>query len=144
MNIAIGCDHRGFKLKTSIIKIVQKLNHSIIDLGCTNEDSVDYPDFASKVSQLVQSKNASLGILICASGNGMAITSNKFRNIRVAVCRSIEEVKLARAHNDANILCIGADFVPSDSIQIMIESFFNTKFEGERHLRRINKIPESN
>ena len=144
MNIAIGCDHRGFKLKMSIIKIVNKLKHSIIDVGCSNEDSVDYPDFASKVSQLVQSENASLGILICASGNGMAITSNKFTKIRAAVCRSIEEVKLAREHNDTNILCIGADFVPLDSIQIMIETFFNTKFEGGRHLRRINKIPKTN
>ena len=144
MNIAIGCDHRGFKLKMSIIKIVNKLKYSIIDVGCSNEDSVDYPDFASKVSQLVQSENATLGILICASGNGMAITSNKFTKIRSAVCRSIEEVKLAREHNDANILCLGAEFVPSDSIQIMIETFFNTKFEGGRHLRRINKIDETN
>ena len=138
--ICIASDHAGFKLKEQIKNFLINKNLSIIDLGPMNNDSVDYPDYAKKVSNRVKSKKSDLGILICGSGTGMAISANKTRGIRAAVCYSLKSTLLSRQHNDANIIAIGARFTRKNVALKILNTFLSTKFEKGRHLRRVRKI----
>ena len=138
-NIFIASDHAGYKLKKYIIsKFSKKIN--ISDLGPKNEDSVDYPDFAKKLTKKVAIKKGNIGILVCGSGMGMAIAANKTKNIRAALCYSVKNTKLSRLHNNANIITLGERLISKSKAINLINVFLTTKFEGGRHLRRIKKI----
>ena len=138
--ICISSDHAGFKLKESIKDFLINKNISIIDLGPINEDSVDYPDYAKKVSNRVKSKRSDIGILVCGSGTGMAISANKIKGIRAAVCYNLKSTRLSRQHNDANIIAIGSRLTKKNTALQLVSVFLGTKFEGGRHLRRVKKI----
>ena len=138
--VAIGCDHAGFELKESIISFLDGKNIPYKDFGTYSIDSVDYPDFAHPVAEEVESQQASFGILICGSANGVAITANKHQGIRAAICWGEELAELARKHNDANIICIPGRFVREKDAEKMVDIFINTEFEGGRHLNRVNKM----
>ena len=137
--IFIASDHAGYNLKNSIISKFSK-SLKIRDLGPKKKDSVDYPDFAKKLSKKVASNKGSFGILICGSGMGMAIAANKSRNIRAALCYSIKNTKLSRLHNNANIITLGERLISKNKAFGLIKIFLRTKFEGGRHLRRVKKI----
>ena len=137
--IFIASDHAGYNLKNSIISNFSK-KLKIRDLGPKKKDSVDYPDFAKKLSKKVASNKGSFGILICGSGMGMAIAANKSRNIRAALCYSIKNTKLSRLHNNANIITLGERLISKNKAFGLIKIFLRTKFEGGRHLRRVKKI----
>ena len=137
--IFIASDHAGYKLKKNIIFKLSKTK-KIIDLGPFSNDSVDYPDFAKKLSKKVALKKGSLGILICGSGMGMAIVANKRKNIRAALCYSVKNTKLSRLHNDANIITLGERLIDKNKAFNLIKIFLSTKFEGGRHLRRVKKM----
>ena len=138
--ICISSDHAGFKLKESIKDFLINKNISIIDLGPINEDSVDYPDYAKKVSNRVKSKKSDIGILVCGSGTGMAISANKIKGIRAAVCYNLKSTRLSRQHNDANIIAIGSRLTKKNTALQLVSIFLGTEFEGGRHLRRVKKI----
>ena len=137
--IFIASDHAGYQLKNSIVLKFSKIQ-KIIDLGPNSKDSVDYPDFAKKLSKKVVSTNGSFGILVCGSGMGMAITANKTKNIRAALCYSKKNTKLSRLHNNANIITLGEKLINKNKAFSLIKIFLSTKFEGGRHLRRVKKI----
>ena len=137
--IFIASDHAGYNLKNSIFSKFSKKNN-IIDLGPNSKDSVDYPDFAKKLSKNVASCNGSFGILVCGSGMGMAIAANKTKNIRAALCYSKKNTKLSRLHNNANIITLGERLIDKNKAFSLIKIFLSTKFEGGRHLRRVKKI----
>ena len=138
--ICISSDHAGFQLKESIKDFLINKNISIIDLGPTNENSVDYPDYAKKVSNRIKSKRSDVGILVCGSGTGMAISANKIKGIRAAVCYNSRSTRLSRQHNDANIIAIGSRLTKKNNALKIVSIFLGTKFEGGRHLRRVKKI----
>ena len=140
MKIAIGGDHAGFTYKQAVVALLQDKGVEVEDFGPFSEDSVDYPDFVHPVAKKVEAKEADLGILICGSGNGVAMTANKYQNIRAALCWQADLAALARQHNNANVLCIPARFVELDLAKEMVETFLNESFEGGRHERRVNKI----
>ena len=137
--IFIASDHAGYRLKNSIFSKLKKIQ-KIVDLGPYNKDSVDYPDFAKKLSKKVASNKGSFGILICGSGMGMAIAANKNKNIRAALCYSKKNTKLSRLHNNANIITLGERLIDKNKAISLIKIFLSTKFEGGRHLRRVKKI----
>jgi len=134
----IGSDHAGFALKRELIEQLRP-SYDIVDHGPVSEESVDYPDYAHPVARAVQ-EDGVLGILICGSANGVAMTANKYAGIRAAICWKVEIAALARQHNDANVLCIPARFVSEDEAKQITQTFLNTPFEGGRHANRVNKI----
>ena len=138
--VCIASDHAGFRLKDSIKNFLIKKNISVIDLGPINEKSVDYPDFAKKVSNRIKSKKSDVGILVCGSGTGMAISANKTKKIRAAVCYNSKSTILSRQHNNANIIAIGSRLTKKTVALKLVSLFLGTKFEGGRHLRRVKKI----
>ena len=139
MKITIGCDHAGVEYKSKIVEFLEKENHEVLDVGTFGEESVDYPDYAHLVAEEVLA-GADYGVLICGSGNGVSMAANKHKGIRAALCWSEEITKLARQHNDANIISIPARFMSLEkSIQI-IKTFLTEPFEGGRHQRRVEKI----
>ena len=137
--IFIASDHAGYKLKKNIISKFSKTK-KIVDLGPKSNESVDYPDFAKKLSKKVSSNKGSFGILVCGSGMGMAISANKRRNVRAALCYSVKNTKLSRLHNDANIITLGERLIDKNKAFNLIKIFLSTKFEGGRHLRRVKKM----
>ena len=137
--IFISSDHAGYSLKKNIIKKLSK-KQKIVDLGLSSNNSVDYPDYAHKLSKKVATNKGSFGILICGSGMGMSITANKNKKIRAALCYSIKNTKLSRLHNNANIITLGERLINKNKAFNLIRVFLNTKFEGGRHLRRVKKI----
>ena len=141
MKIAIGADHRGFELKERIKQRLRDLHHEWVDVGTEGDASVDYTDFAIAAAELVAAGAADRGILICGSGAGMSIAANKVRGIRAALAVSPEGARLARAHNDANVLTLGA-WQQDDAARVLeiVEAFVATEFEGGRHARRVDKI----
>ena len=139
MNISIGNDHAGVDYKNYIIENL-KDKHDIKNHGTDTESSVDYPDFAHPVSSDVDNQISNLGILICGSGNGVAMTANKYKNVRAALCWNEELAVLAKQHNNANIVCIPARFISREEALQIVKSFIQTGFEGGRHERRVNKI----
>ena len=141
--IAIGCDHAGFDCKETLKSFLEKKNIPFRDFGTHDKNSVDYPDFAHPVANAVESGEASFGILLCGSANGVAITANKHAGIRAALCWKAEIAELARQHNNANIICIPARYVSTEEAAQMTEIFMNTPFEGGRHEARVKKITVS-
>ena len=140
MKIAIGNDHAGPDYKFAIIDFLKEIGHEVVNYGTNTLDSVDYPDFANPVAKAVNEGDVPLGILICGSANGVAMTANKYPNIRAGLCWNKEIVSLIRQHNNANILCIPARFTSIPQAVTMVETFLNTSFEGGRHQARIDKI----
>ena len=140
MKIAIGSDHAGVDYKSEIITFLQELGLEIQDFGPANADSVDYPDYAHPVASSIENGTNTLGILICGSANGVAITANKHQGIRAAIAWQNEIAALARQHNDANIICIPARFIDLDLAKKIAQTFITTDFEGGRHANRVNKI----
>tara|TARA_E500000331_G_scaffold77219_1_gene72559 strand:- start:233 stop:670 length:438 start_codon:yes stop_codon:yes gene_type:complete len=138
--VCIASDHAGYKLKETIKNFLISKKISIIDLGPNNDNSVDYPDFAKKVSNRVKFKRSDVGILICGSGTGMAISANKIKKIRAAVCYNLSSTRLSRQHNNANIIAIGSRLTPKKTALKLVSAFLVTKFEGGRHQKRIKKI----
>ncbi len=138
--ISLASDHAGFVLKEIIKKKLIKNNIKVFDLGPSNKDSVDYPDYAKKVARNISSKKTNMGILVCGSGTGMAMSANKFRKIRAAVCYNSASTRLSRTHNNANILALGSRLTKKREAIKLVNIFLSTKFEGGRHLRRIKKI----
>ena len=141
MKISIGNDHAGPLYKKEIIRLLTLKGHDISNYGTNNEESVDYPDFIHPVAEDVSSKNTDIGIIICGSGNGAAMTANKHKYIRAALCWTEEIASLARQHNNANILSIPARFVTIPQALKMVDTFISTEFEGGRHQGRVDKIP---
>ena len=141
MNISIGNDHAGPKYKIAIISFLEKMGYSVKNHGTNKDESVDYPDFIHPVAQDVSNKKAHLGIILCGSGNGAAMTANKHPKVRAALCWNKELVKLAKQHNNANILSLPARFITIEQSIEMVEIFIKTEFEGGRHQKRIEKIP---
>jgi ribose 5-phosphate isomerase B len=140
MKIAFGGDHAGVEYKAKLIEALEKLGHETKDFGPFSEDSVDYPDFAHPVSSAVEEGTSDLGVLICGSGNGVAMSANKHQGIRAALCWNTELAALAKQHNNANVICIPARFVDYSLAQEMVSTFVSTDFEGGRHGRRVDKI----
>lgn len=135
----IACDHAGYDLKENIKNWLSSENQNTIDLGTNSPDSVDYPDFAHPLAEKVSAENK-LGILICGSGNGVCMSANKHKGIRAALCWNSEIARLARLHNNANVICLPARFISEGEAKEIITAFLNTEFEGGRHERRANKI----
>lgn len=140
MKVAIGSDHAGYILKDAIIKELKDSGVEIEDFGTNTPDSVDYPDFAHPVANAVENNDADWGIVICGSANGVSMAANKHAGIRSAICWSEEIAKLARQHNDANVLALPARFVSEKLALEILDTFRNTAFEGGRHSRRVEKI----
>lgn len=138
--IAIGCDHAGYEYKERIIEFLEEMKINSLDKGTDTQDSVDYPDFVHPVADAVEAGLADLGIIICGSGNGAAMTANKHQKIRAALCWNVELAELARQHNNANIISIPARYVSVEKAIEMVEAFLKTDFEGGRHARRVGKI----
>jgi ribose 5-phosphate isomerase B len=143
MRIAVGADHAGFPLKEPVVNWLVERGYDVQDVGTFDQTSVDYPDYALKVAQSVAGGEAEYGLLFCGTGLGMAITANKVRGIRAVTCHEVSSARLARLHNDANVLTMGGRLVaPSLALEV-IETFLGTAFEGGRHLQRLEKITEA-
>ncbi|HEY5690476.1 MAG TPA: ribose 5-phosphate isomerase B [Cyclobacteriaceae bacterium] len=139
-SIAIGCDHAGFTMKEEIRDMLLSYGHEVKDFGTFSADSTDYPDYAHAVAHAVEKKEFDLGILICGSANGVAMTANKHQGIRAAICWNEELASLARQHNDANVICLPARFIEMSLAKKIVDRFLNSSFEGGRHGRRVDKI----
>lgn len=141
MNIAIGSDHGGFSLKQKLIPVIESQGYRVVDVGCYDDSSVDYPDYAEQVSQKILSKDVELGILICGTGIGMSIAANRHMEIRAAVCHNEYTAVMSRQHNNANILCIGERVLSLEEAEKIVNVWLTTEFEtGGRHQRRIEKF----
>ena len=140
--IAIASDHAGVALKAELVAELSKLGQTALDLGPADITSVDYPDYASKLAEAVNGKQASLGVLICGTGIGMSITANKVHGIRAALCHSEFDARFARMHNDANVLCLGARTTGGGLAIEIMKIFVATPFEGGRHAGRVAKIAQ--
>ncbi len=140
MNIAIGGDHAGFHYKKRLITFLKENGHTVNDFGPDSDGSVDYPDHVHPLSSSIGAGENQLGILICGSANGVAMTANKHQDIRAAICWNTELAALARQHNNANIICLPARFVAYEYAESMVHTFLTTDFEGGRHQNRVSKI----
>jgi ribose 5-phosphate isomerase B len=140
--VAIAADHAGYEAKEDIKRVLEEIGVEYNDLGTTSADSVDYPDFARKVAEAVGRGDYAEGVLVCGSGTGMAISANKVKGVRAAVAWNEETARLARLHNDANVLAIGARTTPEGTIPDIVKAWFTTDFEGGRHARRVEKITD--
>ena len=138
--VCIASDHAGFNLKEEIKNLLVNKNVSIFDVGPYNNQSVDYPDYAKRLANRIRLKRSDVGILVCGSGTGMAISANKIRTIRAAVCYNLKSTRLSRQHNNANIIALGSRLTKKKVSLKLVEIFLKTKFEGGRHLKRIKKI----
>ena len=138
--VCIASDHAGFDLKEIIKNHLIDKDVSIYDIGPYNDQSVDYPDYAKKLANRIKFKKSDVGILVCGSGTGMAISANKIKKIRAAVCYNLKSTRLSRQHNNANIIALGSRLTNKKLSLKLVEAFLKTKFEGGRHLRRVNKI----
>jgi len=140
MQIALGCDHGGFELKKELVPLLERLGHTIVDLGTYSEESVDYPDFADQVCAAIKDGRCARGILICGTGIGMSIAANRHRHIRAALCHEAFTARMSREHNDANVLCLGARVLGNAIALDIVKVWLATEFAGGRHLRRINMM----
>ena len=140
LTIAIGGDHAGYEYKAQLMEHLQAAGHELVNYGTDGPDSVDYPDFAHPVADAVESGKAQFGVLVCGSGQGVAITANKHQGIRAALCWEESLAALAREHNNANVICLPARFVSIELAMKMADTFLATAFEGGRHERRVGKI----
>lgn len=142
MKISIGSDHGGFTLKEQVIKHLNELEYEVTDCGCFSLESCDYPIYAKKVAFDVSNENVDFGILICTTGIGMSITANKVKGVRAALVTNEDAAHLTRKHNNSNVICLGAKYTSYEDAIKYIDIFLNEKFEGGRHLRRVNLIEE--
>jgi ribose 5-phosphate isomerase B len=140
MKIAISSDHAGVAYKKALVDFISQLGHQVQDLGPYSEDSVDYPDFAHALASKVLSKEADLGVILCGTGNGVAMAANKHQGIRAGLCWNSEIAALVRQHNDANILALPARFTTIEQAKEIVKAYLETPFEGGRHQRRVEKI----
>ncbi|MDP8246988.1 MAG: ribose 5-phosphate isomerase B [Candidatus Tritonobacter lacicola] len=140
MKIAIGSDHGGYGLKEEIKRKLEEKGIEILDCGCFSEESCDYPDFAEKVARAVGSGEVERGILVCKTGIGMAIAANKVTGVRAANCRTVDDARLSRQHNDSNVLALGAGVVDPARAKEIVDTWLETPFEGGRHQKRVDKI----
>ena len=138
--VITGSDHAGLNLRAEAVKVAREAGYDVTDLGPFSAESVDYPDFAKAVGEAVAAGRARLGILVCGTGIGMSITANKVRGVRAAHCVTEFEARMARAHNDANVLCIGERVIGPGIAAAVVKAFLETPFEGGRHERRVEKI----
>jgi RpiB/LacA/LacB family sugar-phosphate isomerase len=143
MKIALGADHKGFELKEKIKAILESWGHEVFDFGTDSTDSVDYSDYAIKVGEAVSTKIVDRGIAVCWTGNGMTIAANKIDGVRATIALSPEMARLARAHNDSNVLTLASKYLNENELQDILKEWLGTKFEGGRHIRRLAKIPHS-
>lgn len=143
MTISIGNDHAGTDYKFAIINYLKSKDYKVNNYGTDNSDSVDYPDFVHPVAKDVDASKVDFGVLICGSANGVAMTANKYQNVRAGICWMNEITELTRQHNNANIICIPARYTSIPQAIKMVETFLNTEFEGGRHQNRVDKIPIS-
>lgn len=142
MNLVIASDHAGYCLKENVKKYLAEQGHNVIDCGTNSEESCDYPVFAKALCKEINDGNAELGILVCGTGIGMSMAANKVKGIRAAVCSDYFSAKFTRAHNDANVMCLGARVTGEGLALELIDIFLNTPFEGGKHFRRINMFEE--
>ena len=140
MRIAIGCDHRGLNLKMAIMELLSEQGHEYEDLGCYDTGSVDYPDTGGKVAQAVAKRRVDHGILVCSTGIGMSIAANKVPGVRAALCHDTFSAQRSRAHNDANVLCLGEWVVGEGLAKEIVKAYLAAEFEGGRHARRLEKV----
>ncbi len=140
--IALAADHQGLHLKETLKALLMSKGYEVKDFGTNSQESCDYPDYGIPAAQAVAGGQAFQGILMCATGNGMAMSANKVKGIRAALCFSPEMARLARAHNDANVLVLAADFVSEETAKVIAEAWLDSSFEGGRHGRRIDKIKQ--
>lgn len=138
--IAIGSDHAGYGLKTSLVKYLESKGFEVVDYGTHSEERADYPDFAHLVAEAIEKKEFEFAVLICGSANGISMSANKHSGVRCAICWKPEIASLARAHNDANIISFPARFISLEDAQAGLDEFLNTEFEGGRHAGRVDKI----
>jgi len=140
MKIAIGCDHAGLEFKEKVKKILTSWGHEVTDFGTNSKDSVDYPDYGLKVAHAVANGDVERGVTICWTGNGMNMAANKVHGIRAGMALNAEMAMLTRSHNDANVLTLAQKYTPVEQLEEILKNFIETKFEGGRHVNRINKI----
>lgn len=143
MKVALGCDHAGYELKGMVMEYLAREGHEVLDEGTHSAESVDYPDFAERVALRVASGEAERGIVICATGLGVAMTANKVPGIRAAVCNDLYTARYSRLHNDANVLTFGSRVVGPGVAQEIVRIWLETPFEGGRHARRLDKLAEA-
>jgi len=142
MKVIIGCDHAGFALKTLVKGLLENMGHTVEDVGCHSEDSVDYPVYGKAVATGVAKGEFAKGILICGSGLGMSMIANRFTGVRAALCNDLYSAVLSRRHNDANLLVMGGRLIGSDLAEEIVRTWLNTEFDGGRHERRIAQLDE--
>jgi ribose 5-phosphate isomerase B len=140
MRIAIGADHAGVELKDKLREALRTQGHEVVDFGTNSRESTDYPDYAGVVAREVAAGKVDRGVLVCSTGAGMSIAANKVPGIRAALGMQPEQVRLMRAHNNANIITLGANFTPVETAEELVGVFLNTPFDGGRHARRVEKI----
>jgi len=140
MRVGIASDHRGFQMKNRLIQLIESLGHTVHDFGPDSGESVDYPDYASRVATSVATNDVDRGILICGTGIGMCIAANKFAGVRAANCNDSVTAELSRLHNDANVVCLSADQLSDQLADQIIQIWLKTEFEAGRHVRRLDKI----
>lgn len=140
MKVIIGSDHAGFAAKVEVKSYLSSRGHEVLDAGPSSDERCDYPDFASIVAQAVSRNECPRGVLICGTGIGMSITANKFKGVRAALCHSPDTARMSRAHNDANILCLGARVLDMDRLLETLRAWLSTPYEGGRHAARLEKI----
>jgi ribose 5-phosphate isomerase B len=138
--LAVGCDHAGFEYKQVLKSFLEDKGYTVKDFGTFSNDSVDYPDYVHPLANSIEQGQNDLGILLCGSANGVAITANKHQHIRAAIAWKNEIASLARKHNNANVLCLPSRFISLDEAKEYVITFLNTEFEGGRHASRVNKI----
>ncbi|QRK05312.1 ribose 5-phosphate isomerase B [Archangium violaceum] len=143
MKVIIASDHAGLELRRELVSALKELRAEVDDVGPATNASVDYPDFAKQVCRSVAAGDYTFGVLVCGTGIGMSITANKYRGIRAALCTSEFEARMTRAHNDANVLCLGQRVVGGGLARSILEAFLSTPFEGGRHQKRLDKIREA-
>jgi ribose 5-phosphate isomerase B len=140
MKVAVGSDHRGYPLKDRIARKLRDEGYEVEDLGSEGTDPVDYPDYAIPVAEKVASGKADRGILICGSGIGMSIAANKVKGVRAALCRTVDDARMTRRHNDSNVLTLSEKSMDDPDIEELVLVWLETPFDGDRHTRRIEKI----
>ncbi len=142
MKIAIAADHGGFKLKEHLKAAIKKLGHEPVDVGCFNEESVDYPDYGIEAAKLVSKGAADRAVLMCKTGIGMSIVANKVAGVRGALCLNEDMAEMSRKHNDANVLILSASYIQPGNADKIVDTWLKTDFEGGRHEKRVNKIKD--
>jgi ribose 5-phosphate isomerase B len=142
MKVAIASDHAGFELRQKVKQQLERMGMQVVDLGCPDTESCDYPDYGRKAAKMVASGEVERGVLVCGTGMGMTMCANRFKGVRAALCFDLFGTRMCRRHNDANILVLAGKMTGEGLAQAMVEEFFATPFEGGRHLRRIQKLDE--